>query len=592
LNHLKTKIVLTISTVSVLMSTSPSVFSAEKKAKKEEFAKGHILVEAMGDVSDDDLTKILAVHKGKRRKIGKSRIHFVDLPTDTTEEEMVAKLSHDPRIKFAELDKKIESTFVPNDPYFGNEWHLPKINTIAAWDGAQGAGITIAILDSGVDPTHPDLVPNLVAGYNFYDNNTNTSDVCGHGTAVAGVAAAKGNNSLGVSGVAPQAKIMPIRIAYKDAATGSCYGYYSTITSGLNWAADHGAKIANISYGGVAGSASIISAAQNFKSKGGLVFVSAGNSNIDENITPTTSMIAVSATDSNDQKASWSSYGNFVALSAPGTGIWTTSNGGIYQGWNGTSFSSPLTAGVGALLMSANRNLTAAQVENIMFTTALDLGNAGRDNLFGYGRVDAAVAMRAALNTTAPVGDTQAPTVSFLSPANNTTVSKIVAVSLNAADNVGVTKVEFLVNGKVVQTDSIAPYAFSWDSKTLTNGTASLSLIAYDAAGNKTTSSPLSVNVSNVIADTTAPVVKIINPVAGSRVSGVVAVRFSATDNSGTAGITLSLLIDNVLIGSLKGGSLNYNWNVTYLKTGIHKVEARAKDAAGNTSVTSVTVTK
>lgn len=677
-------IVFSVSLISMLMGTSPMAMSATKITVTDEFARGHILVEAMGDVSDDDFTKILAVHKGKKRRMGKSRIHFVDLPADMSEQDLVEKLSRDPRIKYAELDRKIKSTFVPNDPYFGNEWHLPKINSIAAWDGAQGAGITIAILDSGVDPTHPDLVPNLVPGYNFYDNNTDTSDVCGHGTAVAGVAAAVGNNSLGVSGVAPQAKIMPIRIAYKDAATGSCYGYFSTITSGLNWAADHGARIANVSYGGVAGSSAIISAAQYFKSKGGLVFVSAGNSNIDENVTPTTSMIPVSATDSNDLKASWSSYGNFVALSAPGTGIWTTSNGGIYQGWNGTSFSSPLTAGVGALLMSANKNLTPAQVENIMFSTALDLGNAGRDNIFGYGRVDAGAAMQEVLKTNVPV-DTQAPAVSFVSPTANSTVAGTVAVSLNATDNVGVTKVEFSVNGNLMATNTTSPFAFSWDSKSLANGAASLSLAAYDAAGNKTTSSisvninnivpdtqaptvaftspaansavagvvavnsiaddnvgvtkvefkvngnllatdtsapfafnwdsktlangtaslalvaydaagnmtttSVSVTVNNVVADTIAPVVKILSPVAG-RVYGYVSIRASATDNSGLAGITQTLFIDGVNIGYVKGGSLSYTWNLRAVSYGTHRIDIKAVDAAGNASVASVLVTK
>ena len=95
--------------------------------------------------------------------------------------------------------------------------------------------MTIAILDSGVDATHPDLAPNLVAGYNAYSNNLDTADVCGHGTAVAGSAAARSNNGTGVAGVAGQAKIMPIRIAYLDTNSNSCYAYASTIAAGITW---------------------------------------------------------------------------------------------------------------------------------------------------------------------------------------------------------------------------------------------------------------------------------------------------------------------------------------------------------------------
>ena len=141
-------------------------------------------------------------------------------------------------------------------------------------------------------------------GWNFYDNNSDTSDVVGHGTAVAGTAAAATNNSLGVASVAGAARIMPIRISD---TTGSAF--YSTIAQGITFAADKQVRVANVSFLGLAKSASVISAAQYMKSKGGLVVVAAGNNGIDEAITPTTSMIPVSATDSNDARASWSSVG-------------------------------------------------------------------------------------------------------------------------------------------------------------------------------------------------------------------------------------------------------------------------------------------
>ena len=152
----------------------------------------------------------------------------------------------------------------------------------------------------------------MVAGWNFYDNNSLTSDVFGHGTKVAGTASAITNNAVGVSGVAGQSRIMPVRVSN---TTGSAY--ISAIAKGLTWAADNKARIANVSFDGVAGSASIQNAAQYMKNKGGLVVVAAGNNGIDQGYAPTTTLIAVSATDGNDFKTSWSSYGSFVSVSAP-----------------------------------------------------------------------------------------------------------------------------------------------------------------------------------------------------------------------------------------------------------------------------------
>ena len=579
-----------------LMGLNTSVVHAAPpdNANAESWARGRILVEPRAGLSSDEFDKILKAYGGKRHKLGQSNLHLVELSGNASEKSVIEKLAHHPHLKFAELDRRVRSTFVPNDPYLGSEWHLAKVGTSAAWDTTQGAGIIIAILDSGVDGTHPDLAPNLVPGYNFYDNNSNTSDVCGHGTLVAGTAAAASNNGSGVAGVAGQARIMPVRIAYFDTGYNSCYAYYSTVASGLTYAADHGARVANVSYGGVASSASVQSAAQYMKSKGGLVFVSAGNSGIDENIAPTTTMIPVSATDGNDARTSWSSYGSFVAMSAPGAGIWSTSSGGSYQAVNGTSFASPLTAGVAALMMAAKPALDATQIESLMYSTAVDLGAPGRDPYYGYGRVDAAAGVQAAL--AAPVAtDTQAPTASISAPLANATVSGLVAVNVTATDNVGVTRVELQVNGSTVAVDSAAPFAFSWDSIGVLNGMSTLVAVAYDAAGNQRASAPIAVNVANnvapPVADTTPPVVTIANPVAGY-VSGNVSVVVNATDNSGAAGISQTLYIDGVRKASGTGASLAYNWNTRKVAPGNHTIQAIAKDAAGNTASASVQVTR
>jgi subtilisin family serine protease len=572
--------------------TSTTFAAPPAASAQDDFAPGRILVQPNAGLPPDALAQIAASVGGKARKVGQSNLHIIDLPKNS-EKGAVEKLKHNPHLKFAELDRKVKALAVPNDPYFGSEWHLNTIGAPAAWDVTQGAGVTIAILDSGVEGTHPDLVPNLVPGYNFYDNNTNTADVCGHGTAVAGTAAAASNNGIGVASVAGQAKIMPIRIAYFDTTANSCYGYYSTISSGLTYAADHGARIANVSYGGVAGSSSVISAAQYMKNKGGLVFVSAGNSGANEGYAATTSMIPVSATNQNDALFSWSSYGPYVALSAPGL-VWTTSTGAAYNQWQGTSFASPVTAGVGALVMAANPALDNLTVENLLYNTAVDLGTAGRDFYFGYGRVNAAAAVQAALTATpAPAPDTTPPTVSITSPANSSSVSGIVPVSIQAADNVGVARVDLVVNGTVVASDSTAPFSFSWDSTGTPNGMANLVANAYDAAGNLGQSTTISVSVANQsvpIVDTTPPVVKIVNPVAG-KVAGNVQVSTSASDNSGSAGISQFLYINGQQVAKGTGASLSYNWNTKKIAKGTYTIQATAKDKAGNTSSTSVQVT-
>jgi hypothetical protein len=205
--------------------------------------------------------------------------------------------------------------------------------------------------------------------------------------------------------------------------------------------------------------------------------------------------------------------------------------------------------------------------------------------------VAAAVAAAQAM----PAADTTAPTVSIAAPLGSSTVSGLVSVSVNAADNVGVTRVDLKVNGTVVASDIAGPFGFSWDSASVANGMNNLVAVAYDAAGNVASSSTVSVNVSNAVqqpvADTVAPVVAIANPTAGA-VSGVVNVSVNASDNSGAAGINMSVYIDGQLKASGAGSSLSYSWNTRKIAAGTHTIQAVAKDAAGNTSTTSVQVTR
>ena len=550
------------------------------------WAKGRILVMPRAGLPDADLGKLLGVHGGKARRIGKSDLHIVDLPANASETAVLNLLAHHPHLRFAELDRAVAPTLAATDPYTGSQWHLVNINAAAAWDVSQGAGVTIAILDSGVLTTHPDLAASIVPGWNAFDASTAVSDVTGHGTAVAGAAAAITNNALGVAGVAGAAQIMPIRIT--DAAGTA---YYSTIASGVTWAADHGARVANCSYGYLFSSASVQSAGQYLKSKGGLLVVSAGNNGVNENAAATSSMITVSATDGANNTASWSSYGDMVAVAAPGVGIWTTSNDGTYRSASGTSFAAPIIAGVVGLIMAANPALSAAQVESVLFSTATDLGAAGRDLYYGNGLVNADAAVRAARGTIA--ADTQAPSVAIASPAGGSTVSGLAMIDVTATDNVGVTKVELRVNGATVASSTVGPFHFAVDTSKLANGMSSVVAQAYDGAGNSRASSAVALNVANnVVADVTPPTVAITNPRAGQVVSGNLSISVGAADDSGAAGIRQSLYIDGALVASGSGGSLAYNWNTRKVRAGNHTLMAVAQDAAGNRSSSSVQVSR
>ena len=554
------------------------------------WARGRILVMPRAGVSPEALDQILAAHNGKARRVGQSELRIVELPANASEKGIANALSKNPNLKFAEVDQRVAPHFAANDPYLGTQWHLGRIGASTAWDGSKGAGVTIAILDTGVNGAHPDLAGRMVPGWNFHDNNADTADIDGHGTATAGTAAASLHNAAGVASVAGQAMIMPVRISDP---TG--YAYWSTVAQGLTYAADRGVRVANISYG-VAGSASVQSSADYMRGKGGLVIVSAGNNGVDENLPQTASMIPVSATDSSDMQPSWSSYGAFVAMSAPGANIYTTNRDGAYGFWNGTSFSSPIVAGVVGLMMSANPKLSGAQVESLLYGSATDLGAAGRDPVYGHGLVDAAKSVQAAKAAT-PASDVTMPSVTLSAPASNITVSGQVPVELTATDNVGVERIELRINNNTVAIDTIAPYGFSWDSTSVPNGSVKLAVVAFDEAGNSRSSPTVTLNVSNAVVaaammtDTTPPTVKIASPVAG-KVSGTVTVTANASDNAGAAGIKQTIYVDNVAKASGTGATLSYSWNTSKEKAGTHTVKVVASDAANNQGTASVSVTR
>lgn len=578
-----------------LMSAACSLpaLAAPPVNTEPQWVPGRLLVKPRPGLSEAEFDKIIKQHGA--RQLGKIQgidVRIIQLPAQASEKAVEALLKHNKHLKFVERDYALRPDFTPNDPNFSYEGYLSTIGVPTAWDLSHGENVTIAILDSGVDGTHPDLASKMLAGWNFYDNNADTSDVFGHGTKVAGAAAAITGNGVGIAGVAGASKIMPIRVAD---ATGM--GYLSLMASGLTYAADSGARVANLSFQAAGGYSTVQTAAQYMKNKGGLVITAAGNVGVEQTFAASPSNIVVSAT-SGDTITVWSSYGAFVDVAAPGSNIYTTVKGSGYGYASGTSLASPITAGVIALMMAANPRLDPTSLKNVLFSTTVDLGSAGFDIYYGNGRINAAAAVNAA--AAAPVADTTAPTVAFSSPTSASTVSALVAIDVSASDNLAVARVDLLANGTKVASESIAPYAFSWDSTSVPDGAATLAAYAYDAAGNYSARS-VSVTVANQTAtvsppppppatDTTAPVAKISSPAAGAKVSGTVSISASATDNVGVT--KMMLYIDGKLVRSVTTASLAYSWSTRKIATGLHTLLIEAYDSAGNKGTTSIQVTR
>jgi PKD repeat protein len=361
------------------------------------------------DASPAELARFQAIlrkHKiTERRQLVRGRVRLGAAASPLSSEEQIAQdIMSTGAVEFAEPDYLVEPVLVPNDPSYGSQWFHSRIESAAAWNSCTGSSqVVVAVCDTGVESAHPDLAANMkLPGYNSVDGSSNTEPVYSHGTRVAGCIGAVGNNGVGVAGVCWNVKILPIRITNRTDG----WAYTSDMAEGIRWAADHGARVANLSYSG-AGSSTINSAAQYLRDKGGLLFMSAGNDGAEQTTYPDfPAFIAVGSVNTGDSRSSFSNYGAFIDIVAPGEGITSTTTGGGYSSSSGTSFSSPIAAGLGALLFAADPGLTPAEMEQIIFSSCKDLGTAGNDNVYGHGRIDAG----AALASLAPPSPNNPPT--------------------------------------------------------------------------------------------------------------------------------------------------------------------------------------
>ncbi|MEZ5691808.1 MAG: S8 family serine peptidase [Rickettsiales bacterium] len=590
----------------LLFSTALTLISINSisvaNAAPKKYVEGRLIVQANAGVSDSDFVKSMKKSGLKvKEKLNKNLpLWIVEVPVKA-EEKLAKALSKNKHVKFAEVDAILRTSATVNDPYFSSQWETFKIQAPQAWDITMGEGVTVAVLDTGVYGAHPDLSGNVLSGWNVNSANSDVTDNCNHGTPVSGSIAAVGNNGIGMVGVASKVKILPVKITNSTDTSRGCPATCSDVDRGLSWAVDNGADIANISYAGVLDCSSVLSVAQYMQGKGGLVFNSASNTGTQLSHKNSPYLVTVSATNSSDVRPSWSSYGSYVDLSAPGQDVFCTGSTWAYGTCWGTSFSSPITAAVAALVKSANPALTSTQIEQILKDSADDIGATGYDIYYGYGRVNAYQAVELAKATTGgggnPPPDTTPPLVAISSPASGSTLSGTVYLTSTASDNVGVEKVDYYINGTFFGSASSSPYRLSWDTTEASNGNATITAYAIDTSGNTSTASNVSVVVSNQapVADEIAPVAKVDSPNEGdvlTKISKrVVTIKGSASDNVGVK--KLSVLFDGKnLCSSVDTTTVSCNLNTKKVSNGSHVISVIAEDAAGNVGASSINVTK
>jgi parallel beta-helix repeat protein len=312
-------------------------------------------------------------------------------------------------VKYVEPNFRVKAFFTPNDPYWPDQWGPKKIEADFAWNTTVGSSdVIVAIIDTGIDYTHPDLAANYAPlGLDWVNNDTDPLDDNGHGTHCAGIVAAATNNSIGIAGLA-QVHIMAEKALDLDG-----FGYYSWIIDAIYHAADAGAKIISMSFGGSDDSASVHDAIKYAYDHGVLLVAAAGNEGNSFLNYPAAydEVIAVSATDPADNLATFSSYGMWIELAAPGVDIYSTlptynvtltqdpfNKTLNYDYLSGTSMACPHVAGVAALAWSAFPDYTNYKIRQILRRTADDLGDVGFDEFYGYGRINAEKAVAGLLN--------------------------------------------------------------------------------------------------------------------------------------------------------------------------------------------------
>jgi subtilisin family serine protease len=368
-------------------------------------------------------------------KYGLDRYYKLSIPSNINQADFISNLKNNPAIEAAFLNSAYKIHDLPNDPLLPDQWLIGSIHLESAWDVTLGdSTVLIAIIDTGIDYNHEDLSANLwlnpgedlnnngtidssdfngfdddnngfvddIRGWDFTDAphfpdggdyltpDENPIDEHGHGTSVAGIAAALANNGIGIAGVAPGCRIMNLR-----AGTSQGLLEEDDVASAIIYAVDNGAQIINMSFGDVATSPMLRDVIQFAFESGVVLIASAGNSTSPEIHYPSglNQVISIGATNINDKLATFSNFGSTIDIVAPGVNLKTTSPKNQYRYFSGTSAAAPVVSGVAGLILSINPDMTNQDLRNVLTSSSADLGATGWDQQYGSGRIEPNVAL-------------------------------------------------------------------------------------------------------------------------------------------------------------------------------------------------------
>jgi thermitase len=299
-------------------------------------------------------------------------------------ERLINALKHNPNVEYVEPNYIYSADLTPNDPGASQQWAWSPIQANQAWDVTQGSSsVVIAVVDTGIQRSHPDLDSKIVGGYDYVQGDTAADDGNGHGTHVAGTSAAETNNATGGAGTCPNCRLMPVRVLDNNGS-----GTLVNVANGIRYAADNGAKVINMSLGG-GGSSSLQSAVDYAWSKGVFMACAAGNSNTSSTASAYPgaypNCFAVASTTNTDARSSFSNYGSWVEVAAPGSNIYSSWLNSGYNTISGTSMATPHVAGLAGLL--ASQGLTNAQIRDRICSTADKISGTG--SYWTCGRINA-----------------------------------------------------------------------------------------------------------------------------------------------------------------------------------------------------------
>ncbi len=298
--------------------------------------------------------------------------------------EWINQWKDNPEIEYIQPNIAYNISEIPNDRYYDEQYYLQQIKAEKGWEEDYTKEIIIAVLDTGVDINHPDLQGNLINGVNILNKNILPIDDNGHGTNVTGIVAAVSNNSLGISGIARNTKIMPVKVLDQNGKSDSFY-----VGQGIRYAVDNGADIILLCSGEAIYTPFMTEAVDYAEENGVLVIAATGNKGSELDYpSALPNVLSVGAVDSKDNYVDYSNYGQQIDVVASGEGIFTTNLGGGYVANSGTSMAAPQVAGLAVLLYQKYPDLTPKEIADIIKFSADDVGEPGWDIRTGYGRIN------------------------------------------------------------------------------------------------------------------------------------------------------------------------------------------------------------